>query len=133
MSEIEALGASVAALVEQIVERKLQERLASGALVASARSAPAPRPVQVPEAARLTGIGEDAIREWIGCRLIPRRLAGRGTDPKRATYVVTVEEVRAAAERRGAPVGEEPRPGGANRLRGPRRRNPAGPSRAKES
>jgi hypothetical protein len=106
MSPAEVLGAALADAVRQLVREELQAR---GSVTAPSS---APPELLSPEAAARRFKGRpsaDTIRSLIHRGRIPKRLAGHVQDPKRASYLVTVEEVLAALQAGGeAPPAAEP-------------------------
>jgi hypothetical protein len=94
------LGPALADAVRQLVREELQRA------PAAATSSSLPELLSPEEAARrFKGRpSADTIRGLIHRGRIPKRLAGDAQDPKRASYLVTLEEVLAALEASGKPV-----------------------------
>ncbi len=98
------LGPALAEAVRTLV----REELARSASAPATSAVPERRPVTVPRAAEATGLSEETIRELIHAKRIPERLVGANPNPKRRTFLVYVDEVLAALERR--PDGAEAEP-----------------------
>jgi hypothetical protein len=54
----------------------------------------------IPVASKVTSIGVETLRAWVASGRLPRRMKGAAKNPKRPTFLVSIEEVRAAAEMR---------------------------------
>jgi hypothetical protein len=95
LAALAALTAEVAAL------RSGRASVESPAPRPEPPAAPAPLLCTIPEASKIVGIGVDTLRAWVASGRLPRRTKGAGSKPKRATFLVNVDEIRAAAEGKG--------------------------------
>ncbi len=101
MSAEAVLGSAIAEAVRELVREELRARSAAPT------TSPAPPELLSPEKAARRFKGRpsaDTIRSLIHHGRIPRRLAGDVQDPKRASYLVTLDEVLAALEASGKPA-----------------------------
>ncbi len=99
MNPADLLGPALADAIRRLVREELQARPADPAVALPE--------LLSPEAAARRFKGRpsaDTIRSLIHRGRIPKRLAGDAQDPKRPSYLVTVEEVLAALEASGKPA-----------------------------
>ncbi len=85
--------------IEETIRTIVREELAKAG-ASPANGHVQPLLVSVPVAAEMTGISKDTLRSWIGQGKLPRRTKSAEANPKRPTFLVNVDEVRAVAEGR---------------------------------
>jgi hypothetical protein len=88
---IEELESEVSPLTESEVQAIVREELRAVA------PAPAPLLCTIPYASKVTGISVDTLRSWIASGRLPRRTKGAVLNSKRPTYLVCLDEIKAAA------------------------------------
>jgi hypothetical protein len=84
-------------LVRSIVREEISKL---GNAAPTGNSALQPLLMTVSDAADATGISKETLRTWIGEGLLPRRTKSALANPKRPTFLVSLDEVRAVAEGR---------------------------------
>ena len=99
MNHVPRLERGVAVSIEETIRSIVREELAKGGAANEVHQL-RPLLVTVPVAAEMTGISKDTLRTWLGQGKLPRRVKSAQANPKRPTFLVNVDEVRAVAEGR---------------------------------
>ncbi len=86
--------------IEEIVRQIVREEMAKLGGTPTRLERVDPLLLTVPQAAKLTGISVDTLRLWINEGRLPYRSKSGVANPKRPTFLVNLDEVKAASEGR---------------------------------